>query len=119
MNSTHVERITFLKRGAVSVGTLSIVSGCLGAGSPDEATFEVDYFGDWSGALGGTGSMSSISGSGSRSYTINDPGIVSGNAQKRDGGTGTLTVSISANGEVVAESSTSSQFGVAQVSHSF
>lgn len=114
-----MKRRKLLKRGIASVGAVTIISGCSGITSPDEATFTVEYGGSWAGALGGTGSMRSISGRGTESFTIDDPTIVSGNAQKRDRGVGTLRVTISADGEVVAESSTSSQFGVAQVSHSF
>lgn len=114
-----MNRRDLIKRGLASVSAVTVISGCSGITSPDEATFTVEYGGSWAGALGGTGSMRSVSGRGTESFTIEDPTIVSGNAQKRDAGAGTLTVSISADGEVVEESSTSSRYGVAQVSHSF
>lgn len=63
--------------------------------------------------------MRSISGTGSDSYVITDPSTVSGNAQKQDLGPEPLTVSILADGDVLAESVTSSPSGVARVSHSF
>lgn len=114
-----MNRRGLLRRGLASVSAVTIVSGCSGITSPSEATFTIEYAGSWTGTVGGTGSMRTVSGRGTESFTIEDPSIVSGNAQKRDGGAGTLTVSISAGGEVVAESSTSSRYGVAQVSHSF
>ena len=113
-----MNRRQLLKRSA-GVVSVPLLSGCIGGSSPEEAIFEVDTFGEWSGSVGTAGSTRSISGRGRESYTISNPGIVSGNAQKRERGSSTLTVRIIAEGEVVAQSSTSSEFGIAQVSHSF
>lgn len=114
-----MNRRSFLKRSSlVSVGAVG-VAGCTGVGSPSEATFVVDYFGSWHGSVGTAGGSRSISGRGSQRYTIDEPDIVSGNAQKRDDSTSRLTVAIRADGDVVARSSTASAYGVAQVSHSF
>jgi hypothetical protein len=84
----------------------------------------IDYDGEWSGAASLTGdgesSTESISGTGPRTIDINgQPDIISVNAQKRDGGSGTITVQIIEDGEVVSEASSSSEYGVAQTSQSF
>lgn len=92
--------------------------------SGPEYAVEVESSGEWSGALsitgGGDSTTRSISGTGSEQISIDsDPTIVSVNAQKRDRGTDSITVKIIHEGEVVAESSTSTEFGVAQTSHTF
>jgi len=102
----------------VSVGGGICLSGC--SGSPDSITFEIDYGGSWSGSVGTGGNVRSISGVGPESIDMpSDANVVSGNAQKRDDDLDTLTVRIVADGDVVEEASTSSQYGVAQISHSF
>ena len=77
------------------------------------------YDGEWQGAAGGEGSTNSISGSGEKTIDI-DSGthIVSANAQKKDGGSGNLTIQLLKDGKVIKESSTDSQYGVASVSAS-
>lgn len=112
-----MNRREFIRYGSVATAGTTLLSGC--SGSPGEATFEVDYFGEWSGALSTGGNSRSISSRSGSRYSIDNPSVVSGNAQKRDRGTSTLTVQIRANGEVVAQSSTSSNYGLAQVSHTF
>lgn len=114
-----MERRELLKNSAGAVAGTSLLTGCLGDSSPDEATFTVEYFGRWAGSVSTGESSQSISGDGRNSYTITDPTIVSGNAQKRDNRESTLTVSISVNREVVAQTSTRAQYGLAQVSHTF
>ena len=118
-----MQRRDFLKQGTVvgtAIGGLATLSGCIGGSSaPEEATFRVNYLGDWSGSVGTGGSSKSISGFGRESYTITNPSIVSGNAQKRDNGSGRLTVSVLVNGDIKARTSTSAEYGLAQVSHTF
>lgn len=85
---------------------------------------KIEYSGEWSGALSvtssGGSSSESISGVGSQTIEIDgSPDIISANAQKRDGGSGTITVKIIEDGEVVSEASSSSEYGVAQTSKSF
>lgn len=92
--------------------------------SGPEYAVRISYSGSWNGALsvtgGGDSSTKSISGSGTETIEVTgEPDIVSANAQKQDDSSGTLTVEIIHNGEVVAESSTTSAYGVAQTSHSF
>jgi hypothetical protein len=87
-------------------------------------SIRIDYRGSWQGAVSLTGAGSSttesISGSGPTTIRITgEPDIVSANAQKQDGGGGTLTIQIRHEGEVVAQASTSAEYGVAQVSESF
>jgi len=118
-----MQRRKFIK--AVGLGTVAGsagLAGCAGSlGKPSSVSVRIDYFGDWSGAIGSSGSTSSVSSYGPETYTWDNdiPNVVSANAQKRDGGTGTLTVQIRADGDVVKEASTRSQYGVASVSHSF
>lgn len=83
-------------------------------------SFRVLYGGEWSGALGTEGGQRSISGVGGAHLPVdNSASIVSGNAQKSDGGgSSELTVQILVDGAVVAERSTTAEYGVAQVSTS-
>jgi|GEM_PF-6959253 len=87
-------------------------------------SIRIDYRGSWQGAVsltgGGSSTSESISGSGPTTIEITgEPDIVSANAQKQDGGGGTLTIQIRHDGEIVGQASTSAEYGVAQVSESF
>lgn len=89
-----------------------------------EYAVRVRYAGSWQGALSVTGDGSSqtesISGTGSREIEITgDVDIVSANAQKQDDSARELTIQILHEGQVVAEASTSAEYGVAQTSQSF
>jgi hypothetical protein len=76
----------------------------------------ISYDGEWSGSISGDGSSRTVDGSGTETFDIDgDPFIVSANGQKRDDGSGTLTVEILQGGEVIARQSTSASYGVAQV----
>ncbi|WP_143823805.1 DUF6517 family protein [Halosegnis longus] len=86
--------------------------------SSSEVTYQVriQYTGEWSGSIGGDGSVRSVDGSGEQTFDIEgDSFIVSANAQKQDDSSDTLTVQILENGEVIAERSTSAEYGIAQV----
>lgn len=79
------------------------------------------YGGEWSGALSTTSYTTSngrsISGYGSETIRLDeDTDIVSVNAQKMDRGSGTITVQIIEDGNVISESSSNSEYGVAQTS---
>jgi len=88
-----------------------------GEESSQYVSFKILYDGSWQGALGTVGGQRSISGQGEGHLPVdNNANIVSGNAQKQDSGSGTLTVQILVDGEVIAEQSTSGEYGVAQVS---
>jgi len=77
------------------------------------------YDGEWSGAAGAEGSTSSIQGEGEETIDIDDDDamIISANAQKQDDSDDELTIQILEGGEVVAEESTTAEFGVAQVTY--
>lgn len=80
-------------------------------------TVKISYDGSWRGALGGDGSIRSVSGSGTETFELDgEPSIISANAQKKDSGSGELTVTILENGEEVSSQSTTAEFGVAQTS---
>ncbi|WP_459194686.1 hypothetical protein [Halosimplex sp. J119] len=88
-----------------------------GEESSQYVSFKVLYSGSWQGSLGTTSGQRSISGRGDSHLPVdNSADIVSGNAQKQDDGSGTLTAQIIVDGEVVNEQSTSAGYGVAQVS---
>ncbi|WP_280536612.1 hypothetical protein [Halopenitus sp. POP-27] len=79
----------------------------------------IEYDGEWSGAVGSGGSASSVDGSGTETIEIDgDPDIISANAQKQEANSDELVVQILKDGEVVKESSTTAEYGVAQVSYS-
>lgn len=81
---------------------------------------QVIYAGAWSGAIAQDSSTQSVDGSGNKNFDISgNPRVVSVNFQKRDGGSGTLTVNILQNGKVVKTVSTSAQYGVAGVAATF
>jgi hypothetical protein len=87
-------------------------------------SIRIDYRGSWQGAVsltgGGSSTSETVSGSGPTTIEITgEPDIISANAQKQDGGGGTLTIQIRHDGEIVAQASTSAEYGVAQVSESF
>jgi len=91
--------------------------GAGGAGGGQDVYIVVDYSGDWSGAISTGGNSRTVQGSGQTRLDVpDDATIVSANAQKRGGGAGTLTIRIMRGDEVVAQQSTSAQYGVAQVS---
>lgn len=82
--------------------------------SPYQA--RISYDGEWSGTVGGDGSTRSVDGDGTETFDVSgDPFIVSANAQKRDGGSGKLTVEILQGGDVIARQSTTAEHGLAQV----
>jgi len=91
----------------------------------DTLEIRVQYDGDWQGSLSVTGdgdsTTRSVDGSGTTTIEIEETSvqILSANAQKQDDSEATLTIQILRNGDVVAESSTDAEYGLAQVSKSF
>lgn len=80
---------------------------------------KISYDGEWSGTVGQQGEMRSVDGSGTKTFDIDgSASIVVANGQKRDGSSGTLTVTILKNGEIVAQKSTDAKYGMVQVSTS-
>jgi len=87
------------------------------SGSTYEVRIETNT--DWQGSISSGGSSRSVEGSGSETITLDgSPDIISANAQKSGGGSEELTIQIIEDGEVVEETSTTAEYGVAQVSHS-
>lgn len=115
---------------------LIIIGMITGGGSPDKNTSPINdgnnnveqitgkqvkiiYDGEWSGAAGDVSSINSISGSGDETIDMpDDASFISANAQKKDGSSNELTIQILKDGKVVKESSTTAEYGVAQVSAS-
>ena len=115
---------------------LIIIGMITGGGSPDKNTSPINdgnnnveqitgkqvksiYDGEWSGAAGDVSSINSISGSGDETIDMpDDASLISANAQKKDGSSNELTIQILKDGKVVKESSTTAEYGVAQVSAS-
>lgn len=103
--------------GAESSGGSESTSG-------PEFAASILYSGSWQGALsvtgGGSSTSESISGTGTQTIEITgDVDIISVNAQKQDDSAEELAVQILYNGDVAAEASTTSEYGVAQTSESF
>jgi len=87
-------------------------------GNNEGTQIKVIYDGSWSGALStGDGSSKTIEGTGNETINVtnNTMDMVSANAQKMDGGSGELKIQLLKNGEVKKESSTTAQYGIADV----
>jgi hypothetical protein len=101
----------------VSYSALEGLDGTSDESKQSPYSVRISYDGEWSGAVSGEGSIRSVQGEGTKTFQIKgEPFVVSANAQKRDGGSGTLTVQILKNGEVIKESSTDAEYGIASVS---
>jgi PBP1b-binding outer membrane lipoprotein LpoB len=85
------------------------------AGTPIK--IRIDYNGEWRGAIAMGGNVKSVDGTGIQVFDIQNPGYaVSVNAQKMDGSSSRITVSILKNGKVIASEYTDSAYGVAMTS---
>lgn len=85
-----------------------------------DVQIQVSYSGSWTGNYGDASGSQSVEGTGSKTYTISgDPNVVSAVFQKSSDSSGTLTVNIIKNGQVVETKSTSASYGVVSVGHSF
>jgi len=93
-------------------------------GKITQVLIKVEYGGQWQGAYGDTSGISSWSGTGSKTVTLNRPSdasiwTISANAQKMDGSTDTLRIMITkTDGTILKEGSTSAAYGVAQIIYS-
>lgn len=113
-----MDRRTFL-RSSASVASVSAIAGCssLGIlGSTGPFTVTIDYPGSWGGSVGSEDGQRSVQGSGTEQFEI-EGDIVSAVAQKRDTGSGRLTVTIAVGDNVVKRQSTTARFGAVSVSH--
>lgn len=84
----------------------------------DGVAVRVVYSGAWAGSLGTNSGMSrSIEGEGTTVIPIEEDNVnfVSANAQKQDQSSEELTIQVLHDGDVVGETSTTAEFGVAQV----
>jgi hypothetical protein len=88
---------------ASSCDTLDTQPGTVRVDAPDGKC--------WSGAIGD----SSKDGCGPKSFEIKDEPIVGGNAQKTTEGPWRLTLTLEIDGKVVDTSTTTAEFGIAQV----
>lgn len=80
----------------------------------------VNYTGKWSGSINDGGSSQSVEGTGPKTFNITgSPQVVGCAFQKRDSGNKQLSASIISNGNVLKTTSTTANYGLAQVSYSF
>ncbi len=113
------------------IGIVSVSLSLSGPGSPlapetHDYAVRISFSGGWSGAIGVDGNQASYDGFGSRTIDVRDDcdlAVVAVIQKGFDDTTfeaysGTLTVSILDNGEVVESGSTSADFGVVSVSYS-
>lgn len=97
--------------------TSSTSSNDTSSSSGSGVQVKVDYAGSWSGAYGDESGTQSVDGSGTKTIDMTgNPSIVSANFQKKDSSSGTLTVEIIKDGNVIETKSTSAEYGVASVS---
>ncbi len=81
---------------------------------------QVIYSGSWTGNYGDSSGGQSVDGTGSKTFTMSgNPDVVSAVFQKSGDNSGTLTVNILQNGQIVETKSTSAAYGVVSVGHSF
>ena len=80
---------------------------------------KVSSSGSWSGSYGDSSGQQSVDGSGTKTYQMDNPDIVSAVFQKENDDSGTLTVEIIEDGNVVESKSTSAAYGVVSTAHSF
>lgn len=77
----------------------------------------ISYSGEWGGAIADSTGTRTIEGTGPKTINLGEvDGAVAANAQKKDSGSGTLTISLTKDGSTLKTSSTSAQYGVASVS---
>jgi PGF-CTERM protein len=90
------------------------------ATSNSDYQIRVAYGGDWSGNVGTDGSSRSVDGSGTETIDIDaqEGDIVSANAQKDDDSSDELSVQILRDGDVIQQTNTTAEFGVATVTTS-
>ena len=100
----------------------SFSSSSSGQTKTTQVLIKVEYDGEWQGAYGDPSALVSWNGIGTKTVTLNKPDtylwIVSANAQKQDDSSKTLTISILLlDGTVLKSASTSSPYGIAQVTY--
>ncbi len=106
----------------VIVLVLIVVFGCLlvgliGNSNDGNIQIKIIYSGSWSGSIGDDSGQRSVDGRGTQVFDMKG-GTVVAVIQKMDSG-GTLTVQILQDGKVIETQSTSAEYGVVSVSHTF
>lgn len=100
-----------------------ITQGPTVSGRITQVIIKVEYSGSWQGAYGDQTTITSWSGTGTKTVTLTRPSdasiwIISANAQKLDGSENILKIMImKTDGTVLKEASTSAPYGVAQISY--
>ncbi|CDG64592.1 hypothetical protein MBMB1_0482 [Methanobacterium sp. MB1] len=89
--------------------------------SSDDATaqIQVEYSGEWAGAISDSSGTRNIDGSGTKTFQVKATQVVAADFQKQDNGTGTIKVSIVQNGRTLETQSSNAEYGGVAVSHSF
>ena len=90
-------------------------SGCTGN---EKIEIKIICSSGWSGSISDDDGSKSVDGSGGETFEMAGGGIVVAVIQKK-GASGTLTVQILEDGEVVETQTTTAEYGVVTVSHSF
>jgi hypothetical protein len=79
----------------------------------------IQYSGEWSGAVSAVSGSRSIQGTGTETIDISgNPDVISANAQKQTANRETLTIQVLQDGEIVRESQTNAEYGIASVTYS-
>lgn len=100
---------------STSIPSSTSSSSSVASGS---VTVVINYPGEWSGAIADSSGTRSIEGTGSKTIDLgNIDGAVAANAQKRDSGSKTMTISLNKGGTTLETQSTSAEYGVVSVSH--
>ena len=101
-----------------AVLTIVVIGMIAAGGCSQTANYQVKviYEGNWQGAMGDAGSIKSIAGSGTMTYTLQNPNTtISFNAQKLDGSSQPLTVQILKDGTVIKSGFTDAPYGSASI----
>lgn len=114
--STSRVAVTGRARFGVVLMAGIILAGCTTT-TDVEWTVDILYESSWSGTVGAEGEQRSVDGTGNASYTVTGT-VASANAQKEDDSARELTIQLVAEGEVIEQTSTTAEYGVAQVSAS-
>lgn len=114
------ESSTTAEFGVVSVSAMpdgGTATGDSSDSNDQDIEVRVQYEGDWSGSISAGGQSRSVEGSGAKTIGVeaSDAMVVSANAQKDDDSDRELTIQILIDGEVVQESSTTAEYGIASV----
>jgi hypothetical protein len=98
--------------GGTGVGSDGTTSGA-------DYQIRIQYSGEWSGAVSAVSGSRTIQGTGTETIDISgNPDVISANAQKQTANRETLTIQVLQDGEIVRESQTNAEYGIASVTYS-